>query len=421
MSIELPDGDELLGLALAEYTDLLWHLEVAQRRIEAAVVAIVDACDRSGEYGSDGHRSVASWTMSATNCPRSTGVARKQTAQALRSMPAVAASFASGQVGSAQVRELGRLSANPRCNDQLASSDEVLLAAAKNLEFGDFRVVINRWQQLADTDGAADRHDRAHKRRDARTSQVGDTFRFETSHGVIEGEAMQQVFQRFIDHEFDIDWAATVAEHGDSACADLMPRSTSQRRADAYSALFQAAAAHGVGHGKAFDIVVSLICDIDQYEQYLSNEIADQPIDIDPATVRNRRCETITGTPVDPRQLVAASVVGRLRAIVVDGAGIIVKAGRLRRLFDGALRSAIHAVDPTCGWLGCTIRAQIAQIDHLQPASRGGPTDASNSKITCRHHNVFKHVSGHAVHRETDGSIIITRPNGTTLRPPDAA
>ena len=119
--------------------------------------------------------------------------------------------------------------------------------------------------------------------------------------------------------------------------------------------------------------------------------------------------------------MVAAALHGRIRSIVVDGAGIIVAAGRTRRLFTGAVREALQAIDPTCGWLGCNLRAQIAAIDHLTPASRGGPTDPTNAKVMCGKHNIFKHTADYHVQRQPDGTILITRPDGTHLRPPDAA
>ncbi len=137
--------------------------------------------------------------------------------------------------------------------------------------------------------------------------------------------------------------------------------------------------------------------------------------------MKTRRCETGNGVPVDPQQLVAATITGRLRSIIVDGAGVIVHAGRLRRLFSGPIRAAIQTLNPVCGWLGCTIRSQLADIDHLQPASRGGPTNPANATPMCRHHNLHKHVAGHHVERDADGTITITRPDNTKLKPPDAA
>lgn len=98
---------------------------------------------------------------------------------------------------------------------------------------------------------------------------------------------------------------------------------------------------------------------------------------------------------------------------------MIVAAGRKRKHFTGALREVMQAIDPVCGWLGCNLRAQMAAIDHLQPRSRGGPTDARNGKIMCDHHNIF--TADYTVQRLDDGTILIIRPDGTHLRPPDAA
>lgn len=160
VTFELPDGDDLTGLTLSAYSDLLWQLEVVRRRAEAAMVAVTDACDRSGEYAGDGHRNVTAWGTATVNCSRSIATARSRSARMLRSI--------------------------------------VLLAAAKTLEFHNFRIVTQRWTQLADADGAHDRHQRAHRHRDAQLTQTGETFRFETAHAVIEGEGLQHVFSTLL-------------------------------------------------------------------------------------------------------------------------------------------------------------------------------------------------------------------------------
>jgi hypothetical protein len=201
----------------------------------------------------------------------------------------------------------------------------------------------------------------------------------------------------------------------------LLPRTAKQRRADAFVAMVLAAAAAGTGDGRAVDTTVNLICDVEQLEAGIAAETTGTPVQLDPATVRARRCETTDGVPVDLRQMVAAALIGRVRTIMIDGAGVIVAAGRRRKLFTGALRDVIQAIDPVCGWLGCNLRAQIAAIDHLQPRSRGGPTDAANAKVLCDRHNIFKHTADYHIQRLDDGTITITRPDGTHLRPPDAA
>ena len=423
VSIEVPVGAvDWAGFTGADLDDKLRELDVVGRRVEAAIVGATEHAERSGHFRVDGHRSVGSWLMATTNCTRGEATARSRSAKLVRELTDVAAEFAAGRVGVAQVRELARLLANPRAGDQLADSEDVLLDAAKSLEFRDFRVVTARWEQLADADGAHSDHERSHTDRNARCDFDGVVFRFETAHGVIQGTTMRDVFQAFCDAEFDRDWAWVKETYGADADRSLLPRTAAQRRADAFTAMVVAAASAGTGDGRPIDATVNLVCDLDQFEQHLAAAVTDEAsVDVDPATVRDRRCETTDGVPVDPRQVVASALHGRLRVIVTDGAGVIVAAGRKRKLFTGALRESIMAIDPVCGWLGCSLRAQICAIDHLEPRSRGGPTDAANGKIMCDHHNIFKHTANYQVTRQPDGTIHITRPDGTHLSVPDAA
>ncbi len=419
--VDLPTAGEWSDLSGHDLDAKLRELNIAARRVEAAMVGAVDHAERSGHYAADGHRTVGAWVMATTNCTRGEATARTRTARMVRELAEVAGEFMAGRIGVAQVRELARLHANPRAGDQLAGSQDILLEAAQTLEFADFKIVAARWEQLADADGAHAEHERAHEYRNARVGFDGATTRFETTHGVVQGTAMRDVFQTFCDAEFERDWQWTRDTYGDDATPSQMPRTAAQRRADAFVAMVLAAAEAGTGDGRSIDATVNLVCDLDQYEQRLESEITDEPVDVDPSTVRERRCETIDGIPVDPRQVVAATVLGRLRLIVTDDAGVIVHAGRARTLFTGPIREAMMALDPMCNWLGCTLRAQICDIDHLEPRSRGGPTDPSNGGTMCHRHNVFKHTGGFAVARRPDGTIHITRPDGTPLRPPDAA
>jgi hypothetical protein len=419
--VTLPEAEALAALDAAELSAVLYELELAQRRIEAAMVHVTEHVDARGHHLVDGHRSVTNWVMAATNCSRGTATARAQMARLVRNEEVVADEFNSGRLGVGQMRELARLSANPRCSPHFSESVPVLLRAASTLEFADFRLVADRWQQLADAAGAHRAHEAAHRFRDAALHVVGSECRFTTSHGVVQGEAMRDVFEAFCQREFDTDWAGVVATYGDQANPTLMPRTGAQRRADAFLAMVLAAAAHGAEGGAPIDVIVNVVIDQDQFEQYAAAAITGDPVVVNPAEVRNRRCETVSGTPIHPEHVVAGAVIGRIRSIVTDGAGVIVRAGHQRRFFTGPLREAIQAVQPMCGWLGCTIRSQLAQIDHIDPAARGGPTDAANGAVLCKRHNLFKHSAGYHVHRSGDGGLQISRPDGSALSPLEAA
>ena len=199
---------------------------------------------------------------------------------------------------------------------------------------------------MLDADGAHRRHERAHDDRNTRCDFDGAVFRFETSHGVLQGTSMRKVFQAFRDAKFERDWQWVVETYGDDASRSLMPRTAQQRRGDAFVAMVLAAAEAGVGDGRSIDTTVNLVSDLDQFEQRLDEAVTDEPVDVPASSVRERRCETTDGAPVDPRQVVASALHGRLRMIVADDAGVIVHAGRKRRLFTGPLREVMMALDP---------------------------------------------------------------------------
>jgi hypothetical protein len=416
----LPSADEIAEMHGRELDDALRACEQARRQVEATIAAITARCDQTLHYLDDGHRTVKGWSIAVTNCSPAEAHRRRQTARALELMPDIRDAYRTATIGVAQVGELARLYANPRAREHLPASQTVLLDAARTLPFDDFALVVGRWLLLADTDGAARRAARTHAQRDATLTGVDGEFEWRTSHGAIDADIMQQIFDAFCDAEFRTDWDACVAEHGTAACAALLPRTARQRRADAFTAIFYAAATAGI-NGTPIPITLNLLMDQDQYEQRLTNAIDGTPTHIDPATVRERRSETIAGVPVDPTTIVALSMLAHVRRIVIDSAGIVVNAGMRRRLFDGALADVLRAIEPRCRWLGCTIRAAIAQIDHLTDHTAGGPTNADNATILCEHHNLFKYRARYRPQRQPDGTWHIHRPDGTTITPPDAA
>ena len=420
MSVVLPSDDEIDALEGRQLDDAMWQIEQIRRQLEATAARLTRQCDRTGHFVADGHRSPRAWAMAVTNCSPGEAARRHRTGRLLDLLPDVRAEFRAGRVGVAQVHELARLASNPRCRDQLPGSEQVLLDAAKQLPFEDFKIVCRRWEQLADADGAHRDHEASLQRRNAQLVEVDGEFEWRTRHAAIHGTAMREIFQKFCEAEFRTDWEATVAEHGDKATNDLMPRTAAQRRADALVAIFEAAATAGLD-GAPLDIVLNLVMDHEQFEQYARNEIDETPVSIDPAGVRERRCETVDGVPVDPRQAVALAFLGHVRRIVVDGAGVIINAGRLRRLYTGPVRQVLQVLEPRCMWLGCMIRAAISQIDHLHNYSDGGTTDAATAGVMCMHHNIFKYQHRYHARRDAQGHWSITRPDGTRLQPPDAA
>jgi hypothetical protein len=110
-----------------------------------------------------------------------------------------------------------------------------------------------------------------------------------------------------------------------------------------------------------------------------------------------------------------ASLSGWIRRVVVDDdTGRVIDLGRKRR-FTGGARIAVHLGDGRrCIWPGCGRNSKRNHVDHTHPHAHGGPTRPDNGGPACLRHNNHK-TRGYTVHRDTDGSWHIHRPDGTEV------
>ena len=135
-----------------------------------------------------------------------------------------------GQLGVAQAHALAKARAHPRCGDELSVSLEHLLNQAMTLPFVEFKTKVETWVATHDMDGADRDAAACHARRDAYFHIYDGEFHGKVQGGALSGVGMKDILDRFVDAEFDKDWAWTVEHHGDAATPSLMPRSAPQRR-----------------------------------------------------------------------------------------------------------------------------------------------------------------------------------------------
>ncbi|HWM22515.1 MAG TPA: hypothetical protein VNO51_22680, partial [Ilumatobacteraceae bacterium] len=308
-----------------------------------------------------------------------------------------------------QAHELGRAFANPRCGTQLVDVAEVMVANATKLSHHEFRITVRRWEMLADLDGAHRTAEQAHEGRTAGIAEVGEEMHLHGRGGLAQGAVMKEIFERFCDAEFTADWDHTLTRHGDNACYSLMPRSDAQRRFDAMYAIFERAAATAPDATGAVPLV-NLVLDVPTLERYLT-ATGDTTVPDDP---RQRRCETVSGIPVPPSDVVAAMIWGQVRRVVVDSAGVVINMGRRRRLFTGNARQAVLLQSSRCVVNGCVAPIRCCQADHMNEWSRLGHTDGPNGAPVCGRHNRLKNT-GYRVHRDQHGFWHTYRPDGTEI------
>jgi hypothetical protein len=292
-----------------------------------------------------------------------------------------------------------------------------------------------RWEQLADVDGAHQDAKTAHDGRRASLNRVDDTFHLGGQFGVIQGTAMDKILDAFVEAEWQADWDDVKARYGDDAKPNMVTRSQAQRRADALFAIFQAAVS---GDGRTIsDPLVHLVCDLATFEEHLARTMgghvpqadpvandtdvdadSGDPLDVAMGTgFAMRRCETIDGDPVDPSEVITATLIGHVRIVVVDRRGVVVNAGRKTRLFRGVARELVWLLGKTCCWRGCGHRLDV-QVDHLDEYVRdNGPTDQANAGPLHGRHNRFKASHGYTITRDDHGVLHTWRPDGTELKP----
>lgn len=408
-------GDAAAPLGLADAEERFAELEQERRRIEAEMSELVHAVGRSGAYRQDGHGSAAAWCRAEGRWPTAEATARLRTGALLDGIPTCATAMHSGRLGVAQAHVLARAFRNPRCGHRLAEVIDVFLAVADTLSYDEFVVLVRRWESLADVDGAHARAERAYERRNASVVTTMDGVHIEAHGPAINGALMTEVFARYCDAEFALDWEAARRERGDDATRADLPRTRGQRQFDAFCKMFEVAAACAPGVQPGEPIV-----NIHVDEQTLAETIdavADPegaPDRRGPIDVFARRCETATGVPLAPTEVLAAAIAGQVRRILRSRDGVTLEFGRRRRLFTGAAREAVLLSNGHCVWPGCNVPSSRCQVDHLTEWRHDGATDVGNAAPLCGRHNRFK-SHGYRVWRDDGGQWHTLRPDGSEI------
>lgn len=410
---EVHDLDD--DAVIARFRDL----ELALRRQEAELAAVIAEVERRRLFRRDGHHTMRNWMLAEGTWSSSQVIRRRRLAALVTEIDAVGAALVEGTIGVAQVDELARVHANPRCGDQLADAADTLVEQCEVLSFDDARTCVRQWETLADLDGA--HRDRASSE-DRRRAHVGvddDGLVVSASGGsAMDAAEMQVIFDAFVEREFRNDVNERTITRGPDAPDASLPRTAPQRRFDALAAIFRAAAANPTLAPRV-PVVVNLL--VDQwtfhdslYRHGLTATAPDPARQPDPS---DRRCATDDGIPVLPDDALRAALDGHIRRIVMDSDHVVIDAGRRQRLFTGAARDIARILATRCECPGCTVKARFAQVDHLTEWLDHGETALANADAECGRHNRHKHRAGWTGRRRPDGQLNWYRRDGTEILP----
>jgi hypothetical protein len=409
----------VIDLTDSELTERFRELELQRRRTAAEMAAIVREGERRAIHTIDGHRTIRHWVRAQINCPMPEATRLRRLAIACDTTTELGDTLINGHIGIAQADELARLATHPRVADQYEPVAPQLLRHAEHLSYEEFRVVTRRFETLADLDGAERNDEVSHEHRSASVIELDGTLDVRVTGGSAMATAeMCGIFQQFVQAEFDADVAARTTQFGPDAPACLLPRTDAQRRFDAFTAIFRAAAL-APADGIAPRPVLNLLVGLDTYQRLIERQLTGT----DPGFGSNldlhvERIETTTGVTISPADVLAASVIAEVRRVVIDAAGVVVDAGRKRRLFTGPARDMALLLAHSCGHPGCTVPADRCEVDHLAEWERDdGGTDQSNGLPRCSTHNPWKTANGIRSTRDPSGHVVDVRTDGTPMTP----
>jgi len=201
--------EELMGFDDAAITERFRELELRRRRDEAELAALVAVAEARAVYTADGHLTVQGWLRANANwSPAEVNAARRK-ARLVNDHPSVGDALLDGHIGVAQVAELARLRANPRCGDELGEVIDQLVDYGEQLDYPTFCKVAKRWENLADADGAHHDSELSNEHRTASIHAVDDGVDLRASGGdAVSTGWLMKIFDEFVEAEFHADVAA---------------------------------------------------------------------------------------------------------------------------------------------------------------------------------------------------------------------
>ena len=404
--------NEFSKLGGAQRDDVFMNVEREIRRLHAVRSTMIAAVASNSSFVDDGHHSPTHWLQAVANCARSTAARQVNMAAMLLELPGAALAASQGDIGDDQLRLLLKLFLNQRGRQALAESESeaMLVGYAVSLTLRDFAQVCERWLAHVDPDGNIRDHELSRQARRVTNAQVGAGHVLTAQGDALSGDIITRILDEQARVELDRDRADLVAAYGDSANQHPLARTARQRRYDALLSIVLKGAAAASSPAGFADPLVNIVTNVETLNAVVQSHfgslgppMANPPMTHPPATSeRMWLCQTVSGVPLAPADLLVAVLLGQIRRVVVDSVGRVIDLGRRSRLFTGGAREAVLLGGGRCCWPGCDRVGD--QIDHVAPWARaGGFTVPKNGAPMCGAHNRYKHSAQTTVVREVDG------------------
>ena len=431
-SVSLLSDAELLGSCRSD--------ELERRRVEGLLIVSMIEIERRQLHRHDGHTCLAGWGRAVHRWSNREARDRRDLAHLARRHPHLLSALVSGRIGVAQAHLIARTSTAPRVGRFVERFLDEMIVEAGRLDYADFELYLRQWRVLVDQDGPDPA--RAHRDRHGSIQFTDHDFLLRLVGPNIDGVKIKALLEQIERDLFDADWAACRADYGDLARAELMRRTPAQRRYDAFIELFTRIDPTTLGHtgitddtegseqntpseedrpDGCVDTVVNIVIDLQTFltglDQLLGRHLQrDVRSPFGPARAFSH---TLDGVLIDPRDAVLAALYAKTRLVVVDELGRPTQMTSTSRLFRGRIRDAVLMTSVRCTHTGCLRPSTEGDIDHLTPHTHGGPTHVRNGGPACRHHNIWRYLTGAITRLTAHGYWTTHHPNGTNIAPPD--
>jgi hypothetical protein len=107
-----------------------------------------------------------------------------------------------------------------------------------------------------------------------------------------------------------------------------------------------------------------------------------------------RLCELSTGTVITPGDAHHYADLALVESVLFDGPKRLIAATK-KRTFTGAIRRGIQVRDRHCTHPGCTIPAELCDVDHIVPFVERPITDQAGGRLRCPGHNRIRGLDRH--------------------------
>jgi Domain of unknown function (DUF222)/HNH endonuclease len=356
-------------------------LEALRRHInccEAEFTRRLRRFDKGGGYAATPALTAKAWLRWKCNFSSAAAADRVAVARGLADLPLATEAFADGDISYPHAAMIARTA--EKLGDKMESNAEtILVAAAKELDLGQLRVVTMKLQHLMDPDSVREEANESHERRFLSLSQTLDGVFYLNGRLDSEGGATLQT--------------ALNALGGPPTAEDK--RTPKQRRADLLVELARQQLDGGNlpevgGQRPHLAVTVSIATLANQPGSPAADLEWAQPIPAE--TARRLACDAAI-TPV-----------------FVGSESDQPQAGQTSRSISGSQRRALVVRDKGCRFPGCDRPPDWTDAHHLQHWADGGETVMDNLVLLCRRHHRKVHEEGWQLGITRDGEIAAVPP-----------